>query len=174
MAALEKIRKRAVILTIVIGAGLLAFILEEAVRASSSFFNDTTAATVGDEKIEIQEFQNRLTELNQANQNNPDKQDPAIQQQQLLQQMVFEKILEKEYEKAGITVSNEEMMRIRMLFKSPSRWHSRCRAGRIFSRPRSSTSSSRANLTSMFRSSGPGTTSRSKSTTIVAPRSWPS
>ena len=112
MAALEKIRKRAVILTIVIGAGLLAFILEEAVRASSSFFNDTTAATVGDEKIEIQEFQNRLTELNQANQNNPDKQDPAIQQQQLLQQMVFEKILEKEYEKAGITVSNEEMMRL--------------------------------------------------------------
>ena len=112
MAALEKIRKRAVILTIVIGAGLLAFILEEAVRASSSFFNDTTAAKVGDEKIEIHEFQNRLTDLTQANQNNPDKQDPAVQQQQLLQQMVFEKILGKEYDKAGISVSNEEMMRL--------------------------------------------------------------
>lgn len=110
MAALEKIRKRAVILTIVIGAGLLAFILEEAVRASSSFFNDTTAAKVGDEKIEVQEFQNRLTELNQENQNN--KQDPAIQQQQVLQQMIFEKILNKEYEKAGISVSNEEMARL--------------------------------------------------------------
>ena len=36
MAALEKIRKRAVILTIVIGAGLLAFILEEGVRAAMS------------------------------------------------------------------------------------------------------------------------------------------
>lgn len=112
MAALEKIRKRAVILTIVIGAGLLAFILEEAVRASSSFFNDTTAAKVGDEKIEIHEFQNRLTELNQANQDNPNKQDPAVLQQDLLNQMVFEKILAKECEKAGITVSNEELMRL--------------------------------------------------------------
>ena len=74
MAALEKIRKRAVILTIVIGAGLLAFILEEGVRASQSFFNDTTAARVGSDKIGVQEFNQRYEQMTQDNQNQQNKQ----------------------------------------------------------------------------------------------------
>ena len=82
MAALEKIRKRAVILTIVIGAGLLAFILEEAVRASGAFTTDTLAAKVGDEKIEMQEFQN-ISQARQQQQDADNKVDPAVMQQQI-------------------------------------------------------------------------------------------
>ncbi len=109
MAALEKIRKRAVILTIVIGLGLVAFIIEDGVQAARSFFNDQTAAKVGSEKIDIMEFQKRSEKLNAQNQNQQQKQDPAVQQEQLLDEMVFEKLLEQEYDKVGIYVSDSEL-----------------------------------------------------------------
>ena len=109
MAALEKIRSKAVILTIVIGLGLLAFIVEDGVQAARSFFNDQTAAKVGSEKIDIMEFQKRSEKLNAQNQNQQQKQDPAVQQQQLLDEMVFEKLLDQEYDKVGIYVSDSEL-----------------------------------------------------------------
>lgn len=109
MAALEKIRKRAVILTIVIGAGLLAFILEEGVRASQSFFNDTTAARVGSDKIGVQEFNQRYEQMTQDNQNQQNKQDAAVEQQQLLTQMEMETLLDNECEANSIAVSDDEL-----------------------------------------------------------------
>ena len=111
MAALEKIRKRAAILTIVIGAGLLAFILEEAVRASGAFTTDTLAAKVGDEKIEMQEFQN-LSQLRQQErqQQDPDnKVDPAVMQQQILQEVINEKLLDQECDEACVNVDGAEI-----------------------------------------------------------------
>ncbi len=107
MAALEKIRKRSVVLVVVIGLGLLAFILEEGVRASSSFFNDTTVARIDNEKIDVQEFNTRYEQLNQNNQTQG--QDGAVMQQQLLQQMAMETILEREYDDDGIDVSGDEL-----------------------------------------------------------------
>ena len=109
MAALEKIRKRAVILTVVIGLGLLAFIVEDGVQAARSFFNDQTAAKVGSDKIDIMEFPKRSEKLNAQNQNQQQKQDPAVEQQQLLDEMVFEKLLDQEYDKVGIYVSDSEL-----------------------------------------------------------------
>ena len=115
MAALEKIRKRAAILTIVIGAGLLAFILEEAVRASGAFTTDTLAAKVGDEKIEMQEFQN-LSQARQQ-QNNDTKMDPAVMQQQILQEVIQEKLLSQECDDANIIVSGNEVSEL--MVKNP-------------------------------------------------------
>ncbi len=115
MAALEKIRKRAAILTIVIGAGLLAFILEEAVRASGAFTTDTLAAKVGDEKIEMQEFQN-LSQARQQ-QNNDTKTDPAVMQQQILQEIIQEKLLSQECDDANIIVSGNEVSEL--MVKNP-------------------------------------------------------
>ena len=115
MAALEKIRKRAAILTIVIGAGLLAFILEEAVRASGAFTSDTLAAKVGDEKIEMQEFQN-LSQARQQ-QNNDTKMDPAVMQQQILQEVIQEKLLSQECDDANIIVSGNEVSEL--MVKNP-------------------------------------------------------
>ena len=107
MAILQKISKKAGCLTIVIGAGLLAFILEEGVRASSSFFNDTTAAKVDNMTIDYQEFSNRYAEITQ--QNNQNNQDAAVLQQSLLQQMATEAIVARECEANDITVTNEEL-----------------------------------------------------------------
>lgn len=117
MAALEKIRKRAAILTIVIGAGLLAFILEEAVRASGAFRTDTLAAKVGDEKIEIKEFQDD-PRLKQQAQDPEQKTDQAVLQQNVLQQMIEEKLIEQECEDANIVVTGAEVTEI--ITKSPS------------------------------------------------------
>ena len=108
MAALEKIRKRAAILTIVIGAGLLAFILEEAVRASGAFTSDTLAAKVGSEKIEMQEFQNTSQEM-QKQQDPDSKTDPAVTQQQILQGMIQEKLVSQECEESNIVVTGTEV-----------------------------------------------------------------
>ena len=122
MAALEKIRKRAAILTIVIGAGLLAFILEEAVRASGAFTTDTLAAKVGDEKIEMQEFQN-LSQARQQErqQQDPDnKVDPAVMQQQILQEVITEKLLDQECEEACVNVDGAEITEL-MIQNPPQR-----------------------------------------------------
>lgn len=108
MAALEKIRKRAAILTIVIGAGLLAFILEEAVRASGAFTTDTLAAKVGDEKIEMQEFQN-MSQLRLQAQDPDNKQDPAVMQQKILQEIINEKLLAQECDEANINIDGSEV-----------------------------------------------------------------
>lgn len=116
MAALEKIRKRAAILTIVIGAGLLAFILEEAVRASGAFTSDTLAAKVGDEKIEMQEFQN-LSQSRQQQQDTDNKVDPAVMQQQILQEIISDKLLSQECDEANINVSASEVSEL--IVKNP-------------------------------------------------------
>lgn len=111
MAALEKIRKRAAILTIVIGLGLLAFIFEDGARAVGSFFTDTSAARVDGEKIDGAEFNKRYQEItqNEQQQGQQNRQDAAIESQNVLGQMVFEKILENEYDRTGIACSSTEL-----------------------------------------------------------------
>jgi peptidyl-prolyl cis-trans isomerase D len=117
MAALEKIRKKATILTIVIGAGLLAFILEEAVRASGAFTTDTLAAKVGNEKIEMQEFQ-AISQARQQQQDADSKVDPAVMQQQILQEVIQEKLLSQECEDANIIVTGSEVAEL--MVKNPT------------------------------------------------------
>ena len=58
MAALEKIRKKAVFLTIVIGVALLAFILGDAEKMVGTLFGSgNTIAKVDGDKIDAVEFQ---------------------------------------------------------------------------------------------------------------------
>ena len=58
MAALETIRKKAVLLTVVIGLALLAFILGDLINSGQAFFGDgTTIVKVGEDKIDANEFQ---------------------------------------------------------------------------------------------------------------------
>ena len=60
MAVLEKIRARKKILAIVIGAALLAFIIEVGIEALGRQASNSTAAKVGSEKIDIMQFQQRM------------------------------------------------------------------------------------------------------------------
>ena len=110
MAALEKIRQKAVLLTVAIGVALLAFILGDAERVVSSVFgNNNTIAKVDGEKIDAIEFQNRYELASQQLQNQGQQVDAALIQQQVMEQMIQERLLNKEIEKVGIEVSNSEI-----------------------------------------------------------------
>lgn len=111
MATLEKIRQRKKILAIVIGAALLAFIIEVGIEALGRQASNSTAAKVGSEKIDIMAFQKRVEKESAKDQNNPQAQqlDQATRQQQVLNEMINEKLLDNEYEAAGIYVTDNEI-----------------------------------------------------------------
>lgn len=110
MAALEKIRKKAVFLTIVIGVALLAFILGDFLNSGRSFFGDgNTIAKVGSEKIDGIQLQKRTEEVNNQLQKNNQTMDAAVVQNRVLDQMIQEILLDKEFDKAGIYVTDNEL-----------------------------------------------------------------
>ena len=114
MATLEKIRQRKKILAIVIGAALLAFIIEVGIEALGRQASNSTAAKVGSEKIDIMTFQKRVEKESAAEQRrDPNaKTDPALRQQQVLDEMINEKLLENEYDEVGIFVSDNEISQL--------------------------------------------------------------
>ena len=109
MATLEKIRQKKKILALVIGAALLAFIIEEGVRVLSRAGSTTTVAKVGNEKIEYHPYQQRLEMAAAADQNNGQQTDPEVRRQQVLDEMINEELLNQEFEKVGIEVSSDEI-----------------------------------------------------------------
>ena len=119
MATLEKIRQRKKILAIVIGAALLAFIIEVGVEAIGRSGGNSAAAKVGNEKIDIMAFQRRVEQEAANDQQNNQQTDPALRQQQVLDEMINEKLLEQEYEKLGIYVSDKEISEL-MIGKNPA------------------------------------------------------
>ena len=119
MATLEKIRQRKKILAIVIGAALLAFIIEVGVEAIGRSGGNSAAAKVGNEKIDIMAFQRRVEQEAAKDQQGNKQTDPALRQQQVLDEMINEKLLEQEYEKLGISVSDNEISQL-MIGKNPA------------------------------------------------------
>ena len=121
MATLEKIRNMKALLAIVIGGALLAFIIEVGIEAIGRSGGNSAAAKVGSEKIDIMHF-SREVEKAAAKAQQDDKQsqvDPAIRQQQVLDDMINEKLLENEYKSLGITVSDKEISEL-MIGKNPT------------------------------------------------------
>lgn len=119
MATLEKIRQKKKILAIVIGAALLAFIIEVGIEAMGRMSGNSAVAKVGSEKIDVVAFQNRVQKETSKDQNNAGQQDAAVKQQQVLEQMISEKLLNKEYEKTGIDVTSKEISEM-MIGKKPA------------------------------------------------------
>ena len=122
MATLEKIRSMKKLLAIVIGGALLAFIVEAGVEAIGRSGGKTTAAKVGKEKIDIMQFQSRYEEASLEDQQNEQQNqqvDPAVRQQQVLDEMINEKLLDQEYDKLGIDVSDWEISQL-MLGDTPA------------------------------------------------------
>lgn len=121
MAVLDKIRQRKKILAIVIGAALVAFIIEVGIEALGRQASNSTAAKVGSEKIDIMAFQRRLEQESAKDQNNPQSSqiDQAVRQQQVLNTMINETLLKQEYEKVGIEVSDHEITEL-MVGKNPA------------------------------------------------------
>lgn len=109
MATLENIRQKKNILAIVIGGALLAFIIEVGIEALGRQLGNSDIAKVGSEKIDIMTFQHRVEQASQADQNRNSQVDPAQRQQDVLNEMINEMLLEEEFNKVGIYVSDDEI-----------------------------------------------------------------
>ena len=132
MAALGKIRKRGVILVIIIGLGLFAFIAEEAFRSCEATKNQQRQqiGEVLGNKINVQEFQALVDEyqdvLKMTNgiDNFTEEQLNSIKDE-VWNSYVNEQIIQAECKKVGLTVTDEELQNIMkegtnsMLMRSP-------------------------------------------------------
>ena len=116
MAVIQKIRDRyAKLAGLAIALSLVAFIVSEGINGSfASFFGrDTSVAKVNGDKIDVQEYgktvqeYQSLTELFRKGQPMTET-DLAQMRQSVLEQMVSEKLIEKEAKKLGLVVSEAE------------------------------------------------------------------
>lgn len=104
MATLEKIRKKSVLLIVIIGAALLAFILGDALTNGRTLFGSgTTVAELGDAKVDISEYQQRMDMMQAAN---PDADGQELSQF-VINSLIEEKLLDEAADKLGIEVSDE-------------------------------------------------------------------
>lgn len=111
MATLEKIRSKSVLLLIIVGAALLAFIIGDFFTSGRTLFGTgTTIATAGDQKVDIQEFQRRVQQAQQQEQQAGRKStDAAVLQQRVLNDMIAEKLFDEEINDLGIVVTDAEL-----------------------------------------------------------------
>lgn len=108
MATLEKIRSKSLLLLIIIGGALLAFIIGDFFTSSRTLFGPgTTVAKVAGQKIDIQEFQRRVQEASQQQQGR--KYDSSMLQQQVLNQMIAEALFKQEAKDLGLVVTDNEL-----------------------------------------------------------------
>ena len=117
MATLERIRSKSVLLIVVIGVALLAFIIGDAITNSRNLFGDhTTVAKVGSNKIDYTDYIRKREELN-AQFENARRQNPAqyanfdVQtlSQMALDQLVSEALLDQAAKDAGIQTSGSQL-----------------------------------------------------------------
>lgn len=110
MATLGKIRKQSVLLLIVIGVALLAFIIGDFFNSSRNIFGPgSSVANVGSESVDIQEFQRRVDQFNQQMQQSNSKEDPAVIQNYVLNSMISETVINKMLDDLGIVVTDDEL-----------------------------------------------------------------
>ncbi|MCM1336059.1 MAG: SurA N-terminal domain-containing protein [Candidatus Amulumruptor caecigallinarius] len=110
MATLEKIRSKSVLLLVIIGAALIAFILGDFLTSGRSLFGTgTTIAKVGSQKIDIREFQDRLEAASHQAQQSGRKVDNAVLQQQVLDGLVAEALYKQEISDLGLEVTDAEL-----------------------------------------------------------------
>ncbi|MBD5202301.1 MAG: hypothetical protein HDS56_08720 [Barnesiella sp.] len=108
MATLEKIRSRSGLLLIIVGAALLAFIIGDFFTSGRTLFGTgTTLAKVGNKKIDVQEFQQRVQAASQQMQGR--KIDSSVLNQQVLNTMISEKLFDQEAEDLGLAVTSDEL-----------------------------------------------------------------
>ena len=115
MAALGKIRSHGALLVGVIGAALLAFIAEGAFRSCDASKNESRQqiGSVYGEKVNMQDYQKLVDEftnvikITQGRENLTDDELNQVKDQ-VWQTYVSNKVLEKECEKLGLTVTDKE------------------------------------------------------------------
>ena len=119
MAVLGKIRSRGMILIGIIGLGLLAFIAEEAFRSCEATRNNQRqqVGEVYGEKISVQEFQRMVDEYAEAIKMQQGQENLNDEQLNQVKDLVWNsyvqnKLVEKEANELGLTVTDQEMQNI--------------------------------------------------------------
>ena len=126
MAALGKIRSKGVTLIIVIGLALFAFIAEEAFRSCEGIKGEARqqVGEVLGKKINVQEFQALIEEYSNVQKVLSGRETLTDQEQnalydQVWQMYVTNKVIEADAEKAGLTVTDQEITDIMTQGTSP-------------------------------------------------------
>jgi peptidyl-prolyl cis-trans isomerase D len=114
MSVLAKIRNRAGLLVTVIGVALLIFILQAALESGRWFANDRNVGEIAGKGVPIEEFDFKVKQQleNYKRNNKENTVDPTMEDQfvqQTWNQMINEIVMTKEYEKLGLSVSEDEL-----------------------------------------------------------------
>lgn len=119
MTALGKIRSKGILLIIIIGLGLFAFIAEEAFRSCNGIKgqNSQQIGEVLGEKIYVQDFQKLLEEYQDAMKltmrtDNLSEEQLNQLKDQVWQQLVSERVMKEDCKKLGLTVTEDELQNV--------------------------------------------------------------
>lgn len=119
MTALGKIRSKGILLIIIIGLGLFAFIAEEAFRSCNGIKgqNSQQIGEVLGEKIYVQDFQKLLEEYQDAMKltmrtDNLSEDQLNQLKDQVWQQLVSERVMKEDCKKLGLTVTEHELQNV--------------------------------------------------------------
>lgn len=112
MTALGKIRSKGILLIIIIGLGLFAFIAEEAFRSCNGIKgqNSQQIGEVLGEKIYVQDFQKLLEEYQDAMKLT--MRTDNLSEDQVWQQLVSERVMKEDCKKLGLTVTEDELQNV--------------------------------------------------------------
>ena len=92
------------VVVLVLGGSMLLYLVPQS--PVSGEISTDTVAQIGDESVSVQDVRQQLNQIEQRNQNM--KPLEALYAQQILKQLVFEKEIEYEAKRLGITVSDQE------------------------------------------------------------------
>ncbi len=110
MSTLEQIRQRPILIISILGLALLLFILTAIDRPGELFTDNHTVAKVDGEKIDYMDFQKRVEQQQeQLQQRGYTNVDAAQVQEYVLQQMLNETLMHKEFERLGLQVTDKEL-----------------------------------------------------------------
>jgi peptidyl-prolyl cis-trans isomerase D len=119
MAVIGKIRNQAGLIIGLIGLSLVAFILGDLLKSNSSFLqgSGTDVAVIAGEKISIQEFEQSVQQMTDTYKQNSnvetvDQATSDMLREQAWNQLLREKIMNREFDKMNITVSPEELFQM--------------------------------------------------------------
>ena len=119
MTALGKIRSKDILLIVIIGLGLFAFIAEEAFRSCNGIKgqNSQQIGEVLGEKIYVQDFQKLLEEYQDAMKltmrtDNLSEDQLNQLKDQVWQQLVSERVMKEDCKKLGLTVTEDELKNV--------------------------------------------------------------
>lgn len=116
MATLQSIRNKGVLLAVVIGVALLAFIIGDFLNSGSTLFHQSkqNVAEINGEKINIQAYQEAIDQMNtvykiESGRSDFNENEMSQLRTQVWENMINERVLGAEAAKMGLTVSTEEL-----------------------------------------------------------------